>query len=291
MKMEISTTKQGECYRDERGRGVTSGVIFLAGSYLFGSISLLLWVAFLSRGGLGIVDLGFGPMGALLFDASLSLAFFAQHSLMVRRSFKGWAARRIGRDYLGAVYAIGSGFVLLSLSVLWQGPVHRYAVLGGIPRLLMQGASLLALGGFIWGVRSLGSFDMFGTGPILRSLRGLHEPEPLTLTIRGPYRWVRHPLYTSCLLAIWAVSDITADRLLYNIMWTGWIIVGAMLEERDLVATFGAAYKVYRARVPMLIPWRVRPMQPIPSPSSGRGLGAERDIEPSEVEGGGSMWL
>jgi methanethiol S-methyltransferase len=291
MKMESNATKHGECCRDGRGRSVTSGVIFLAGSYLFGTISLLLWVAFLSRGGLGIVDLGFGLMGALLFDASLSLAFFAQHSLMVRRSFKEWAARRIGRDYLGAVYAIGSGFVLLSLSLLWQGPVQRYTVLGGIPRFLMQGASLLALGGFIWGVRSLGSFDMFGTGPIFRSLRGLPEPEPLPLTIRGPYRWVRHPLYTSCLLAIWAVSDITADRLLYNIMWTGWIIVGAMLEERDLVAAFGAAYQAYRARVPMLVPWRVRPMQPASSPSSGGRLHEERGLKPSKVEGGGSVWL
>jgi len=106
---------------------------------------------------------------------------------------------------------------------------------------------------------------MFGSGPILRSLRGAPVPEPAPLTIRGPYRWVRHPLYLFCIVAIWAGPDITADRLLYNIMWTGWIVIATMLEERDLVAVFGTTYQAYRARVPMLIPWRVRPTRWTPS--------------------------
>ncbi len=262
----ISATTQ--CYRvDEGRRRTTARVLVLVASYLLGGVSLLMWVVFLSRGGLQIVDLGLDTPGALLFDALLSLVFFTQHSVMVRVPFKGWMARRIRQEYQGAVYAVASGMALLVLTVFWQGPLQTYVVLPGIGRLLMHVVSLLALVGFIWGARSLGSFDMFGSEPILRLLRNHPPAEPMPLTIRGPYHWVRHPLYLCCLMAIWSVTEITVDRLLYNIMWTGWIVLGTMLEERDLVAVFGTAYREYAAKVPMLIPRHLRPMQSTSAPT------------------------
>ena len=48
---------------------------------------------------------------------------------------------------------------------------------------------------------------------------------------------------------------MTADRLLLNGLFTAWIVVGALLEERDLVREFGEAYRGYQRRVPMLVPW------------------------------------
>ncbi len=236
------------------------GVPLLVASYLLGAVSLVLWVLFLSRGALGIIDLGLGYTGALLLDASLSLIFFVQHSFMVRTSFKRWMARFVSEHYHGAVYAIASGVALLGLTLFWQAPAPARVVLHGIPRPFVYALSVVAVAGFIWGVRALGAFDMLGSAPILRSLRNEPPPEPMPLTIRGPYRWVRHPLYFCCLAAIWAVPELTADRLLYNIMWSGWIIVGSMLEERDLIALFGAAYRDYRKKVPMLIPWRIVPV-------------------------------
>ncbi|MDA8404990.1 MAG: hypothetical protein M0Z56_12485 [Desulfobacteraceae bacterium] len=58
---------------------------------------------------------------------------------------------------------------------------------------------------------------------------------------------------------IWTQVSVTTDRLLFNGLWTLWIIVGAMLEERDLIASFGDAYRNYRSNVPMLIPYKWRP--------------------------------
>jgi methanethiol S-methyltransferase len=265
--MKNNTSKNGVCFQGNGRFSARAAVVFLIGAYLFGGISLLSWVTFLSRGSLGIVNLDLGQTGALLFDTLLSLVFFIQHSLMVRTSFKRWLVRRIRQEYHGAIYAMASGTALLGLSVFWQGPVQRYTVLHGFPSIIMQVLSLLALAGFVWGVRSLGSFNMFGSVPIVRLLKGTDAAEPMPLVIRGFYRWVRHPLYFSCLMAIWSVTDITVDRLLYNIMWTGWIIVGTMLEERDLVAAFGIAYQAYQARVSMLIPWRIRSTKRTRSPS------------------------
>jgi protein-S-isoprenylcysteine O-methyltransferase Ste14 len=47
--------------------------------------------------------------------------------------------------------------------------------------------------------------------------------------------------------------------LLLNLLFTVWVIVATLLEERDLVAGYGEAYHSYQRKVPMLIPWRIRP--------------------------------
>ena len=104
-------------------------------------------------------------------------------------------------------------------------------------------------------MRSLGEFDALGVQPLLARI-GSKPPQPMPLAVRGAYRWVRHPLYTSSLLLIWSQPDLTYDRILFNLSWTGWIIIGCFLEERDLHATFGEAYANYQRKVPMLIPWR-----------------------------------
>jgi protein-S-isoprenylcysteine O-methyltransferase Ste14 len=55
---------------------------------------------------------------------------------------------------------------------------------------------------------------------------------------------------------IWANPHFSQNRLLFNALWTIWIIIGTRLEERDLAAEFGDGYRDYQKRVPMLIPWK-----------------------------------
>lgn len=235
--------------------------VLLMLTYLFGVLSLLLWLMFLFHGSMNLVNLGLGETAAFCLNVCLSLAFFAQHSIMIRSSSRQWMGRFVSTDYHGALYTIASGIVLMSLVVFWQRSGHTWVVLQGIPRLLAHGVFLLSFVGFNWGTRALGTFDMFGTAPIVRHLRSEDPPPSIPFTIRGPYRWVRHPLYLFCLLMIWSCPDLTLDRLLYNVLWTGWIIVGTVLEERDLTACFGESYRNYQRKVPMLIPRSVRPAQ------------------------------
>jgi hypothetical protein len=56
------------------------------------------------------------------------------------------------------------------------------------------------------------------------------------------------------ILLIWSCPDVTADRLLFNVLWTLWIYVGATLEDEDMKEDFGDAYREYRKSVPMLVP-------------------------------------
>lgn len=86
----------------------------------------------------------------------------------------------------------------------------------------------------------MGPFDPLGIREIVRHLNGKSEKESF-LTIQGNYQWVRHPLYFLSLVMIWSQVSLTTDRFLFNGRWTFWIIIGAFLEERYLVASIGDA--------------------------------------------------
>ena len=221
-----------------------------------GSVSLIAMMVFIFVGSLNLVNLEVGESAALLLNSFLSICFFIQHSGMIRKSFERWSVQFIDKKYQGALYTISSSIVLLLLIVFWQKSSYTIASAHDGLRWFLRAVFFMSVLGIFWGIRSLGSFDPFGLNRILGDINGT-TPKPNRLRIRGAYRWVRHPLYLFCILMIWSCPDLTADRLLFNLLWTAWIIVGTILEERDLVTLFGEEYRVYQSQVPMLIPNRI----------------------------------
>jgi protein-S-isoprenylcysteine O-methyltransferase Ste14 len=216
-----------------------------------GSIALFAW-----DGRPVFVPLGWPPRAALAWDAFLSLVFFVQHSGMVRRPFRARVARVLPARYDGAFYAIASGLALLLVVCLWQRvdtPVFR---LEGVPRWIATAGSVIAAALLLMsGCAVRRTFDLLGLRPIRAHLRGL-SPRATPFFVAGPYRWVRHPLYACILALLWIRPEMMADGFLLSILWSGWIVVGTLLEERDLVADFGDVYRRYQRQVPMLVPWR-----------------------------------
>lgn len=244
------------------------GYVLVSLTIAVGAVALVLFGVFLFTGGLHIVDLGLAPAWLLVFNVFLCLVFFVQHSGMVRSSTRRWMSRFISERYLGVVYTLVSAVVLLALVVLWQESVWLLASAEGLYRWSLRAVFFVALAVNLWGTWSLRAADIFGTEPLLRQAPASLPPTPMV--VRGPYRWVRHPLYLTTLLLIWSQPDLTADRLLFNGLFTFWIIAGTVLEERDLVAVYGDSYRDYQRSVPMLVPYRM------PGDRSGAATSADR---------------
>ena len=225
-------------------------------SAVIGGSAMVAFTVFLFTGPWRVVVLFTDLQSILAFDLLLSAVFFIQHSGMVRTSFKTWFGRRLPVEYHGAVFSIVSGLCLFAIVHLWQASEAILLSADGLPRYALRLVFLAAIASIIWSYLALHSFDSFGLRAIRYHLQGKSQPV-MRFTESGPYRWVRHPQYSCALVMIWTHPDLTADRLLFNLVWSSWVVLGIWLEERDLVMTFGQQYRAYQSRVPMLIPVRL----------------------------------
>lgn len=114
------------------------------------------------------------------------------------------------------------------------------------------GLALVALGlaGAVWALRHLGS----NVTPTAAVRPGAH------LVTSGPYRWVRHPLYSFFTLVLIGVSAATASLLIAGAGMLGWavIVVRIRREEANLRGAFGAQYDRYMRATGRLLPRSLR---------------------------------
>jgi protein-S-isoprenylcysteine O-methyltransferase Ste14 len=203
--------------------------------------------------------------GPYLLLAALWAAYFALHSLLASRRIKARAARlgpaaargyRLGYNLLAVVLLVPP----LWLTVVADGPwVIRWS---GPAWWLAQGAALAAVVTFFRSVRGYDMGHFLGTrqwrGEVLTD-SGVEPWEPLR--IEGLHRFVRHPWYFLGLIILWT-RDLHLAGLITAVAVTLYLVVGSRLEERKLIASYGAVYETYRQRVPGLIPLPGRYLRP-----------------------------
>jgi protein-S-isoprenylcysteine O-methyltransferase Ste14 len=76
------------------------------------------------------------------------------------------------------------------------------------------------------------------------------------LVTSGPYRFVRHPIYSGLLLGLIGTALATdLLGLIVAVVLTAYFYYSASVEEKNLVARFPTAYPAYRTATKMLIPF------------------------------------
>jgi protein-S-isoprenylcysteine O-methyltransferase Ste14 len=195
---------------------------------------------------------------SLFVDLCLLGLFALQHSVMARPAFKRWLTRVVPAPAERSTYVLASSLALILMFACWQP-------LGGMVWTVNDPTAR----GLLWGAFAFGwvlvlvstflinHFDLFGLRQIWLQLVDRPYSE-IGFRTPGPYRYVRHPLYVGWLFAFWATPTMSVSHLVFAIATTGYILVAIQLEERDLVTHLGDAYREYRDRVPMLIPFTRR---------------------------------
>ncbi|MGH7073554.1 MAG: methyltransferase family protein [Stellaceae bacterium] len=162
-------------------------------------------------------------------------------------------AKRTARGGGWRIWA-GTRVVVVVLIVLVFADKRFLHTLGGyqraidaVPAIGILGDVLCALGiaVAIWARLSLGR--NWGMPMTLKE-----NPELVT---RGPYAYVRHPIYSGILLGVLGSSLVILAWIAALIVLSGYFVYSAKKEERLMRAQFPDRYPAYMRRTKMLIPF------------------------------------
>lgn len=201
------------------------------------------------------VFLGFAAYGAVHSVLLTPWARRGLEALVGRRSFQG-----LFRLFFN-VQAVG----LLVLYAVWAAgrPDRELFRVGGAGAWLLWGVRLAGLGFIARCASSLGLSAFLGFDDLRAWREGRPPPgdgvETGVLAVGGPYRWVRHPMYSAGFAVLWADPRWTVNGLAFAAAASLYLWLGSVHEERRLLRFYGEAYRAYAARTPRFLPRLRRP--------------------------------
>lgn len=160
--------------------------------------------------------------------------------LLSRREEGGFLSAAIGLPYL----AYCGGVVVYLIQPEWMA----WSSLALTPPVRWIGFVPLFVGGTleIWGAAHLrANFAL-----------SIATKEHHTLVKTGPYRYVRHPLYSAVLVEAVGVSLVMANwfvAVMFAVFWTA-LFYRTRLEENNLINRFGDEYKDYMTTSGRFVP-------------------------------------
>ena len=175
--------------------------------------------------------------------------YFFVHSFLASTQVKNWVENTLPSAF--PYYRIGYNVIAIS-SILpllyWSVSTENNQLIDNL-YLTIVGGSLLAIG-IVLLILAFRAFDGL-------AFLGFKAETDAKLVQSGMYGYVRHPLYFATIVVILGLFLLmpTQKMLLTLGIAYGYILIGYRLEERKLVAIFGAEYLAYQIRVKALIPY------------------------------------
>ena len=218
------------------GGGAAFVLTLAASTYFY----FFVWASPAAAGG------GWSSVSAVTIDAILLTIFALHHSLFARESIKSRMARVLPDRLLRSFYVWTASLLLLTVLALWQPVAGDLYHVTGWPALAHAAVQLAGVWLIARSVTTIDALELAGIKPASGND---------ALQVAGPYRLVRHPIYLGFVLALAGAAHMTANRLAFAAITTGYLLLAIPWEERSLLRVFGEPYARYQREVP----WRVVP--------------------------------
>jgi hypothetical protein len=203
-----------------------------------------------------------GPVGprAIAADVTLFSVFALHHSMFARDAFRKVIARRVGALERSFYVWIASA-LFIAVCALWR-PVAGVAWRMDQPALawLIVAAQIVGIwlslrSALLIDIRELAGLKQLDLTSIGGPDKARPTADPPEFKTRGPYGWVRHPIYSGWFLIVFAVPVMTMTRLVFAITSSIYLLIAIPFEERSLRRSSNGAYDRYMRQVP----WKLVP--------------------------------
>ena len=166
-----------------------------------------------------------------------------------------WAMRKFFVQPAG----LTAGMKVIKTFGIVFGMLHLAAIMATQGVTSVRGA-----GGAVLYLSSLGLFWWAINASLRKPLSAAFSPDlPAHLVAHGPYRMIRHPLYSSYLLC-WLAGWVGTGRLwlapTVAVMLVIYVLAAAAEEKKFTQSPLAEAYRRYRARTGLFFPnlWKLR---------------------------------
>jgi protein-S-isoprenylcysteine O-methyltransferase Ste14 len=180
------------------------------------------------------------------------ILFCVLHSVLAAPRFKNRMKALMGKSFIFyRPFYIIFAFVTMIAIIIFQvnmNDVQLYL----LSTALFLGGIVVCFSGLVLMIVCIEKYFILLSGiPDLFQRNGTSR-----LMITGIHRYVRHPLYLGTFVFIWGLFVLLpyAGLLITNVIITVYTLIGIKLEESKLVEEFGEDYRLYRKKVPMLLP-------------------------------------
>jgi protein-S-isoprenylcysteine O-methyltransferase Ste14 len=176
-------------------------------------------------------------------------------SYSVKESFK----KNFGN--LIAFYRLGYNlFAIVSLYLIYELSPKPHVIIYDLQNpfdMLILIPQFIALIGLLWSFKYICVKEFLGINQIKRYIQKKYSSdldEDLTLTIGGPYKYSRHPIYFFSIMFLLFRPTMDLFYLTYFLLIVAYFYIGAYYEEKKLVRSFGEIYTRYQESVPQIFP-------------------------------------
>lgn len=180
------------------------------------------------------------------------LLFAGIHSALAAGYIKNRSERLLGDNFrfYRLLYTILSLLTIAPAFLVWATYSNSTQLIYSVPQWLYPFIlliRLLATGMLVYAALQTDVLEFTG----IRQLQGKNKNELIT---KGAYGIVRHPFYSGSVILLLTKMEMTQLDLTAIILISIYLIIGAYVEERRLLAVFGEEYRNYQKQVSMFIP-------------------------------------
>ncbi len=181
------------------------------------------------------------------------------HSVLASHRVKESFKKNFGN--LIAFYRLGYNlFAIVSLYLIYELSPKPHVIIYDLPNpfdMFILIPQFIALIGLLWSFKYICVKEVLGINQIKRYIKKNYSSdldEDLTLTISGPYKYSRHPIYFFSIMFLLFRPTMDLFYLTFFLLIVAYFYIGSYYEEKKLVRSFGEIYTRYQKSVPQIFP-------------------------------------